>query len=215
MRTSLRLSLATSAVVAMALPIAAFALEGTGPRVTVTGTVMEVNITEKQKFDQVGAEIVMKAQNGQIVTIVVNKDTEIVSEGKLSRKLLIPANIQKGRSVRVRGWRLGTDSMTASLFLLLNVETDPLYSANGIIQSISGKTVTVLTQNGQSRTFTLTNETEVNISYTLYGSNGLSLIGKQALLTMNPNDPSLIRIIRVTGEPQVERGAKPATVKVK
>lgn len=206
---------AASALIALSLPVAAYALEGSGPRVTITGTVTEVRITEKQAFDQEGAEIIVKASNGQYVTLVITKDTEIVSEGKLSRKLLIPANVQVGMNVRVRGWRLGTDSMTASLFIILNLEVNPAFSANGIIQAIDGANVTVLSQDGKSRTYTLTNESEVNISYTMHGASGVSFVGKQALLTLNSTDATQIRILRITGEPPVQRTIKPTTVELK
>lgn len=210
MRTSRLIPLALA--FSVLLPVSAFALEGIGPRVTVTGTVTEVRISEKQAFDKVGAEVVIKANNGQTVTIVITKDTQILSEGRLSRKRMIPVNIIAGMQVRVRGWRVGSDSLTASLFVISNIELNPVLSQNGILQSIDGNKITVLNQDGLNRTYTVTNETEVNLNYTVHGEDALTLIGKQVLLTLNPNDTSLVRIIRITGKQPITRTAKPTTV---
>ncbi len=194
------------------LPSAAFALEGIGPRVTVTGTVLEVRISEKQAFDEEGGEVVIKAANGQIVTAVLTKDTQITSEGRMSRKYLLPVNIKQDMQIRVRGWRVDSKSLTASLFIIMNIELNAALSQNGVIQSIEKDKVTILTANGTNRTFTVTNETEVNLNYTLHGASALTLVGKQALLTLNPNDTTLVRIIRVTGDKPIERTQKPSTV---
>lgn len=203
-----------SALIALLIPASVLALEGIGPRVTVTGTVQEVRLTQKQSFDQEGGEIVMKATNGQIVTAVLSKETEIVSEGKLSRKLLIPANIVPGMQVRVRGWRVDSKTLTVSLFIILNIEVNPALSANGSIQAIDGNTLKVLAQNGVVQSFTITNETEVNVNYTLRGMTGLSFIGKQVLLTLNPLDPTQVRILRITGSSDVVR-VKPSSIELK
>lgn len=198
--------------VSIVLPVSGLALEGIGPRVTVTGIVEEVRISEKQAFDQEGGEFVVKATNGQLVTIVVTKDTQIISEGRLSRKYMIPVNIVKDMQVRVRGWRIDSKTLTASLFIIMNVELNPALSMNGTIQSIDGAKISVLTTDGRSSTFSITNETEVNINYTLRGTDGLTLIGKQALLTLNPSDRTQVRIIRITGNAAAVQTTKPSTV---
>ncbi len=201
-------------VAGIILPLGASALEGIGPRVTVTGIVQEVRISQKQAFDQVGAEVVVKATNGQLVTMVITSDTQIVSEGKLSRRQMIPADIVVGMQVRVRGWRVDSQTLTASLFIVMNVSLNPALSDNGILQSINGGNITVLGQDGLVRSYSITNETEVNINYALNGADAMSLIGKQVLLTLNPTDPTQLRIIRVTGNKEIVR-LKPTTVQLK
>lgn len=210
MRTSKLISLAVAA--STIIPSAAFALEGIGPRVTVTGVVQEINISSQQAFSEEGGEIVMKASNGQIVNVVLTKDTQIISEGRLSRKYMIPANVVVGMQIRARGWRVNTNSLTASLLVIMNIELNPVLSQNGVLKAINGNQITVLTADGKNRTFSITNETEVNMNYTLHGVDALTLIGKQVLLTLNPNNPALVRIIRVTGNKPVERTSKPTTI---
>lgn len=200
MRSSRRFAtslLVASATLLSSLPIAS-ALEGLGPRVTVTGTVLEVQLTEKQAFDKVGGTLVLKATNGQIVTIAITKDSEIISEGRLSRKLLVPSNIEAGMQVRARGWRSSTSSITASLIVLLSIEANPDLSGNGTISSIGDNAVTLLSQDGKARTYRITNESEINISYSVFGFRGLSLIGKKAVLTLNPTDAGAVRILRIS-----------------
>jgi hypothetical protein len=51
----LPIALATSVL----LPLSAYALEGIGPRVTVTGTVEKATVTEQQIFDEQGGEFVI------------------------------------------------------------------------------------------------------------------------------------------------------------
>lgn len=210
MRASRLISFAV--VLSTIIPSSAFALEGIGPRVTVTGIVQEIHISSEQAFSEEGGEIVLKATNGQIVNIVLTKDTQIISEGRLSRKYMIPANIVAGMQLRVRGWRVNANSLTASLAVIMNIELNPVLSQNGILKSINGSQITVLTSDGQTRTYSVTNETEVNINYTLRGTDALSLVGKQVLLTLNPSNPTLVRIIRVTGDRPLQRTAKPTTI---
>lgn len=210
MRASRLISVFT--VVATLLPASALALEGIGPRVTVTGIVQEVRITKEQAFAEEGAEIVLKATNGQIVTLVFTKDTRIITEGRLSRKDMIPANISVGMQLRVRGWRINSNTMTSSLVVIMNIALNPVLSQNGVLTAIDGATITVLGVDGKSRQYTVTNETEVSLNYTLYGTNGLTLIGRQVLLTLNPTNASLVRIMRITGDKPTERTAKPTTL---
>ncbi len=198
--------------ISIVFPSSAFALEGIGPRVTVTGIVQEIRISQKQAFSEEGAEIVMKASNGQIVTVVLTKDTQIISEGRLSRKYMIPANIVTGMQIRVRGWRVNSNSLTASLLIIMNIELNPVLSHNGILKSVDGNKITVLGSDSQNRIYTITNETEVIFNYTLHGVDALTLIGKQVLLTLNPSDTSLVRILRVTGDKPVVRTSKPTTI---
>lgn len=205
--------IAASAIVASTLltPVSSFAFEGIGPRVTVTGSVVTVTVTEKQKFEEAGGEYILTAQNGQKVTIVLDKDTKIISEGKLSRKELLPVNVMAGMQIRVRGWRVGTDTLTASLVVILNAELNPALAYSGTIQSIGTDTVTVLTSDGQSRTYSITNESQISVSYDLTGINALTLIGKQVQVTVNPLNTSQVKIMRITGNPDPVR-AKPSTV---
>ena len=184
---------------AIFFPSSVVALEGIGPRVTVTGVVQEVRQTQKQKFDQIGGELNIKAANGQIVTVVLHDTVKIISEGKLSRKYLITANIQPNMLLRVTGWRVDSKTLTASLVIIQNIELNPALSVAGVLQQIDGSTISVLTDDGKTRLLTLTNETIVNISYELSGAAALSLLQKQVLLTLNPNDQSLVRILRITG----------------
>ena len=210
----MRKLLISAGLLSLVLPAAAFALEGIGPRVTITGTVQTVSISEKEAFQEYGGQYTVLAQNGQTVTIVMDKDTQIISEGKLSRKSLLPVNVSKGMQVRIRGWRVGSDSLTASLVIIMNIELNPALSLNGVIQSLDGNSVTVLSSDGVTRTFSVTNETEVNINYSIRGSDGLSLVGKQALLTLNPLDPTQLRVIRITGNAEPVR-QKPTTVELR
>jgi len=195
-----RLFLAASLLVFL-LPSSALALEGIGPRVTVSGTVEGFLITPKQAFDQVGGEVVIKAVNGQLVTVIMDKDSIIISEGKLSRrKQMSPANITAGMDVRVRGWRIDSKSLTASLFVILNVQLNPALSANGILQSIENDKIKVLSQNGQVSEYFITNETEVTVNYILRSVDGMTFIGKQVLLTLNPRNNLQIRNLTITGK---------------
>lgn len=181
------------------LPFPALALEGSGPRIFVTGTIQEIRITKKQAWDEKGGELTVKATNGQLVTIVLQDTAKIISQGRLSRKNLIPADLRTGMMIRTNGWRVDTKTVSASLAIILNIELNPSLSANGIIQSIDNTGITILSQDGVIRAFKVTNETQVNISYDLYGSDGLTLIGKQALMTLNPDDATMIRVLRITG----------------
>lgn len=198
MRVSRLIPVAISA--AMLFPFAASALEGIGPRVTVTGVVQEVRMTEKQKFDQVGGELIVKATNGQIVTVVLQDTVKIISEGKLSRKSMITANIQPNMLIRTVGWRVDSKTLSASLVIIQNIELNPVLSLSGVLQEINGNVITVLSDDGKTRTLKITNETTVSISYELSGADALSLLNKQVLLTLNPIDSSLVRILRVTGK---------------
>jgi hypothetical protein len=185
---------------ALSIPIAALALEGIGPRVTVTGTVQEVRITPKQKFNEAGGELVIKATNGQIVNVVLQDTAEIVSEGRLSRKALLPLNIQANMMVRVRGWRIDSKSLSAALVIIQNIQLNPALTISGVLQAIGHDDITILAQDGVTRTYKVTNETTVNISYELSGRDALELVGKQVFLTLNPQDQTYVRILRITGD---------------
>lgn len=188
------------------VPSLAFALEGTGPRVTITGTVQAVTISEKNKYDEFGGQYTVEANNGQIVNVVLDKYAKVISEGRLSRKSLLPENVTSGMQVRIRGWRVNSDTLTASLIVILNAELNPVLAMAGTIQSVDGSSVTILAADGLPHTFSVTNETEVNLSYTVYGANGLTLIGKKALLTLNQLNRTQVRVIRITGEQDAEIG---------
>lgn len=197
------------------IPTSAFALEGIGPRIFVTGTIQEIRITEKQAFNQIGGELTVKATNGQLVTVVLLDAANIISEGRLSRKSMIPSDLRTGMLIRTNGWRVDSKTISASLVIVLNVALNPVLSSNGIIQSIEGSSVSILCQDAVVRTFKVTNETQVNVSYDLQGSDGLTLIGKQAYVTVNPDDSSLIRILRITQNVTAVPTPKPTTVEMK
>ncbi len=211
----MRLPLIASGLIALALPISALALEGIGPRVTITGTVDSVQISEKQSFSEEGGQLVVTASNGQKVTVVLQDTATIISEGRLSRKQLLPVNIMQGMQVRVRGWRVDSNTISASLVIIMNIELNPVLSLNGTLQAIDGGKITVLSQDGVTRVFNVTNETEINLTYTARGTNGLTLVGKQLLLTLNPLDQTQVRIIRINGDDNSTRTEKPTTVQLK
>jgi len=195
------------------LPLSASALEGTGPRVTVTGVIESMSISAKNVYDEFGGEMTLRATNGQLVNVVFIKETRIIAEGRLSRKEILPLNLTPGMELRVRGWRVGTDGITASLVIISNVELNPALATNGILQSIDDTSVTVLGQDGTVRTYNITNETEVSIVYTLRGMEGLTLFGKEVLLTLNPLDSSLVRSLKITGNKEAAN-EKPTTLQL-
>ncbi|MDD5055387.1 MAG: hypothetical protein PHZ00_03915 [Candidatus Peribacteraceae bacterium] len=186
-------------LVVLLVPSSTLALEGVGPRIFVTGTIQEIRISKKQAFDQLGGELTLKATNGQMVTVVIQDTASIISQGRLSRKTMNPGDLRTGMLVRTNGWRVDSKTITASLIIVLNVELNPALSANGIIQSVEATGITVLSQDGTVRSYKVTNETQVNISYDLYGPVGLTLVGKQVLMTLNPDDSGMIRVLRITG----------------
>lgn len=202
MRSLITLLVLTSFVVA---PLQAYALEGIGPRITVTGTAEEIRLTDKQKFDRVGAEVIITARNGQKVTIILDEHTSIISEGRISRKELTPIDIPVGALIRARGWRVGEDAITASLFILENAQVNPVLAVSGTLLSIDlpSNTITVLTNDGKKQQYTVATNTEVYVSYSLRGIDSLSFLGKKVLLTLNPQQPKSVRIIRITGEKEI------------
>jgi hypothetical protein len=213
----MRTFIGTLALLAVLVPSSALALEGIGPRVSVTGTVEEVHITDKQKFAEEGGEFIVRATNGQKVTVVLGTeaDYEIISEGRLSRRSLLPSDVKVGMQVRIRGWRVSSDTLNASLFIVTNIELNPLLSASGILQSIGENDITILLGSGESKTFQVTNDTQVQVNYDLPGRDALNLTGKQVLLTLNPNNTTQVRIVRITGKVQATNTTKPSTVELK
>ena len=116
------------------------------------------------------------------------------------RKQMSPSNITTGMDVRIRGWRIDSKSLTASLFVILNVQLNPALSTSGILQSIENDKIKVLNQSGQVSEYFITNETEVTVNYILRGIDGMSFIGKQVLLTLNPRNNLQIRNLTITGK---------------
>jgi hypothetical protein len=194
-------------------PMTTFAIEGMGPRATVTGTIASMVVTEEQEFQEFGGEMTVTAENGQTVTVILQKDTKIIAEGRTSRKEILPLNLMKGMAVRVRGGRIGTDAMSASLIILQNIELNPGFSSSGILTSIDQSSVSVQTQNGTVSTYTITGETEVFINYALRGMEGLTLIGKEVYLTLNPQNTMLLRSLRISGNKEEAR-LKPTTLQL-
>jgi hypothetical protein len=213
----MRKLLGTLLLVSILVPSSALALEGRGPRVTITGSVEEVRITDKQKFNQEGGEFVIRASNGQLVTVILGteSDYEIISEGRLSRKYLVPSDVVVGMQVRVRGWRVNSNTLNGSLFIITNIELNPQLTTSGTVQEVGANTITVLLTNGESKTYEVTNDTQVQLSYTLTGPSALSLTGKVALLTLSPYNPNQVRIVRITGDADPTRTTKPSTVELK
>ncbi len=186
------------------VPALAFALPGIGPRVTVDAVILEVRITEQQKFDKEGGEFLLQTQDGQTIVAVLGENAKIITEGRSSRKEAIPSDLKVGMAVRVRGWRIDESSVTASLFVITNIQNNPGLTGNGIVQAVGDSTLTVLLSSGESRTLNVTKETEVNVNYELRGIEGLSLVGKAVSYTVNPEDPSLLRVIRITGRSELK-----------
>ncbi len=214
----MRKLLGTLVIVSTLLPSTALALEGIGPRVTVTGTVEQVTVTDKQKFAEEGGEFKIRATNGQLVTVILatESDYEIISEGKTSRRYLLPSDIQVGMQVRVRGWRVNSNTINGSLFIVTNISLNPLLSANGTLQSIGTDSITITLSTGESKTFQVTNDTQVEVSYSLSGREALDLTGKQVLLTLNPLNSTQARIVRITGSVKATNNtARPSTVELK
>lgn len=196
------------------VPVTAFALEGIGPRVTVQGTIEEIRISAQNKWDEYGGEMTLKATNGQNVTIIFQKDTKIISEGRLSRRILLPSDIKLKTRVRITGLRQDTNTIKASLFVITNIETNAVLAGNGTIESINGSTINMVLSNGEKKTFSVTNETEVILNYTIWGANGLTFTGKYVHYTMNPDNTSQIRILRIIGDQVPKPTANPSTVDV-
>jgi len=204
--------LASVTVAGLLLPISALALEGIGPRVTIEGVVEQVTVTSQNKFDEYGGELKVRARNGQLVTVILNKLTKIIAEGRISRKDILPENLQVGMDARVRSsGRISTDAINASLIVISNISLNPALSTSGIIQEVGETSVKVMGQNGVLGEYQLTNETEVSINYALRGMDALRLVGKEALITLNPQNPAQARIIRITGNKETTL-LKPTTV---
>ncbi len=200
--------------VVFAIPASAFALEGSGPRASVTGTIQELRITDAQKFNEMGGEAVIKSTNGQLVTVLFEKESKIITEGRLSRKNFVPSDLRTTMSVRVSGRRVDSKTLIVTLLTIINAELNPILSGNGTLQSVNGNAVTLVMSNGEMKTFTLTNETEVYISYTIWGPSGLSLLGKSVQFTLNQTDLSQLRILRILGTVDPVRTQKPTSIEL-
>jgi hypothetical protein len=185
-------------------PALGFALEGVGPRVSLQGSVQEVNLTDEQRFTQHGGELVITANNSQTVTVVIGRNTKIIMEGRSSRKQPIPDDIRPDMTVRVVGTRLGTDSVNASLIVITNIQKNPALNGNGIIQSITDDSVTLLLPDGTTKTLAVDSNTEVKVNYSIRGARGMTLIGKQAIYTVSLGDRNTVNILTVTGNPDSE-----------
>jgi hypothetical protein len=192
-----KISLAAASLSFLMLPSLAFALPGVGNRLTIAGTIQQVTLTEQQRFDQWGGEVVVKATNGQNVTVLLQKGTKIISEGRTSRKKARPIDLNIGMTVRITGLRLSGDSLSASVVVITNVERNPVLAANGIITAVGDSSITILQANGQTQTYSLNIDTQVVAEYSVYGKDGLTFVGKQALITLNPDNEGQAKIIRV------------------
>lgn len=187
-------------VLAMLVPASAFALDGIGPRVAVEGTVQSITITKDQAVKEQGGSMIVLAKNGQLVKVDITENAIILFEGKRRRTAFKPADILEGMSVRLRGWRTGTDSTQAAQITILNLEKSSSLTYSGTVDDITPTTVKMRLGNSDSRTFTLTTETEVNVSFQAFGPSGLSLIGRNIDVTLNPQDLTQVRIIRITAK---------------
>ncbi len=190
----------SSFLAAVALPSLALALPGIGPRITIEGELDSPLIfTPQQEFDRVGGIIELKASNGQTVTVKLQEYTRIIFEGRNSHKDIRPTDLSTGMYLRIRGWRQGSDSMTASLIVITNLANTASLNDNGTILSIVGNSVTVQLSSGQQRTFTVNAATDVQVAYASNGIEALSLVGKNAQITLNPQDHTQIKTLIVTG----------------
>ncbi len=72
--------------------------------------------------------------------------------------------------------------------------------------------MTIKMTDGATKTLTISNDTEVNISYTLWGPDALTLVGKEVTYTLNPNNSAQIRVLRIVGNPAAKKTNKPTTV---
>lgn len=194
----MRRLLGTVLMLAILLPISAFALEGIGPRITIQGVIEKITITKEQKDLEYGGEMLVRARNGQLVTVLFTKDTEIIAEGRSSRHQRLPIDLRVGTDIRTRGWRLGADSLTASLVIVTNASLNPALTTSGILQAIGKDSITIIGQNGGVATFGITNETDIMVNFTLRGMDGLNLVGKQVLITLNANNVAQARVVRIT-----------------
>ncbi len=191
----------------LVLPFSVFALEGIGPRLTVAGTIESVEFTQKQLFENVGGTVYLRVKsNNQLIKATIGQYTEIISEGKSSRKKLLPINLLKGMDVRIRGLRDGVAGLNASLIVVTNISLNPVLSSAGKIEALDAYGVTLLTPSGERKLYEITNETEVNVSYVMIGKEGATLIGKTAILTLNPKNGSQVRILRITDKANLEEG---------
>ncbi len=195
-----KIALSLFAVSAVLVPVTAFALAGIGPRVAFEGTVQSLTITPDQESKEMGGVMTVLATNGQTVTVTLSDDARILFEGRRRSNRYKPADILTDMSVRISGYRLGTNTVIGSLVTILNIEKTATLTYNGTIQNISSTNMTIVLDNGETRTVTLTNETEVNINYQLFGPTALSFIGKHVFLTLNPQDTTQVRIMRITGK---------------
>lgn len=180
------------------VPASAFALEGIGPRVNIVGTVTSATFTDQQKADHVGGILKLTAKtNGQVITVNMDDFTQVTSEGQSSRKRIATTDIQENMQLRIRGTRQGTDSIYASLIVIENAQTNPVLTNYGTILSIDGGSITVQLSNNETRSILIGNETEVNVSYQLFGAGALSLIGKDVFITLNPQNKNQAKVLRI------------------
>lgn len=186
-----------SFVVLSLLPVSALALPGQGPRVDIEGQILQVNLTKDHIFNKKGGEVVVKISNGQTIQVILMNNAKIITEGRLSRKSAIPADLRAGMNVRARGLRLTVDSINANMIVITNLEKNPGTSANGIIQAIGDTSISILNPAGVTQTFSINSDTEVNVEYKDKGRNGLNFVGKQAFLSFSRGNPQLVKIVRV------------------
>ncbi len=179
-------------------PASALALSGIGPRIDVEGSILQINLTEQQRFMQKGGELVVQTTNGQKIQVILMDNAKIITEGRLSRKGAIPSDLRTGMNIRVRGLRLSEDSVKVSMVIITNIEKNPATSANGILTSIDDNSISILDQSGVTKTYSVDAGTEVKVEYNDLGRNGLNLIGKKAAINFSRANPTLVKVIRLS-----------------
>ena len=197
MRTKLVL---LSFLATVLVPTSAFALDGIGRRVNVIGTVKSTEFNATQKADGNGGILMVLAANGQMVKVTMDPYTKVMREGSSSRRELKTTDIAANMQIRFNGVRKGIDEVAASMVIIQNIETTPQLTQNGTIVSINQSSVTIVVSNGAVNTYNINSDTEININYQVFGMEALSLIGKDVFISLNPQDLTQAKILRVTAK---------------
>ncbi len=169
-------------------------------RVTVSGEIIDTTLSPQQQFDKSGGSFRVKAANGSIFSFLIDKETQYIIEGRNSRATnsrLTNQNILAGMNVLVRGVRVDATTARASLIIIKNPAKDTSLNVSGVIQSVGANTLTLLQTDGKTRTITLNNDTEVNVSYQVFGLSALTFVGKNVSIVLNPQDLTVARVVRI------------------
>lgn len=188
------------AVSVIAAPLLTYALGGTGFRITIEGTVKSVTLTDAQRSNGVGGTMIVTSK-GQDITVTILETANIIRQDKISSHSYSPADIEISTPVRVSGTRNGVGTMTASLVIIQNYEKMASLAVHGILQAASRSALQLRLDDGTLSTYSVNNSTSVTANYTMDGAKGLTLIGKQVFITLNPRNPAQARIVQIGGNP--------------